>query len=267
MPTHHFLGGRERYAMAFGRLAAVAGMVAVMSMPMVVQAAPNGDPASACGAVVGATMPRLCASTEHAALLLSNPTEKNTHLHIDEVTPDSLVITYDVSRSFQFANNELSESSDYSGVISLGPNSAKVLAVDGYRVDVHSATLYGSALVTGQFSTVGLGSPGSRLVQGEAGVTKSVSFQDSRAVRLGDGWPNVDDLIASGHYDMFMSVGGFSSSLFGVAFYTERGTTMTLSFDKIVFNVSVVAVPEPSSWALMGLGLLALAAAVRPERS
>lgn len=49
---------------------------------------------------------------------------------------------------------------------------------------------------------------------------------------------------------------------------TACSGSLSLSFDKVLINGQALgAVPEPSSWALMGLGLLALAGAVRGRQT
>ncbi len=96
---------------------------------------------------------------------------------------------------------------------------------------------------------------------GPAWLTPTLTWQstpEGRLLKLGDALQAgaLSSLSGSAQFDSCRMIQNYWGS--------ACSGTLGLSFDKVLINGQALgAVPEPSSWALMGLGLMALAGAVR----
>lgn len=195
------------------------------------------------GDVVSMASGQACVATPHLSLAISgtfNPYSRPKDLYVDHASADSLTLSYSPSDiGDRFGGSGQSQS----GMVSFG-YVGRIQVADGYVVDLRAMTATITAEIYGP-ATFGDYS-------GQTGVSKNFTFEKS-ATMGGPGDSSSDfGPVKLNYYAPYASGPNGTALVY---------STVSFSVDKIVYTVSVV--PEPSSWALMVLGLGALGVVAR----
>lgn len=175
---------------------------------------------------------------------------------VESATPDTLVFSYDLNVNVGIAGGGYAAGDS----IWFGRQAA-VYVEEGYQIESMSITAYGTAVVRGDGNAsyyTGYGPV--YYVRGEPGVNKTVTFEMNRTLSPRPGPINPDDSFWVVSRDLY-------GPLFGFSYSAAAGDSISINVDRVVYSASVVAVPEPSTWALMGLGLIGLTLVRRRQQA
>jgi len=169
--------------------------------------------------------------------------DENDHkMLVEQASPNSLVMSYTDGGSYFFGGSGRSES----GELVFG-SVATIKPADGFVVNELSMKAYVTADVYGPARM--------DYVYGKTGQMTTASYEKSIVVNISeqDTLASIQRMLVS-YYVPYAQGSNGSASVYSTASFT---------IDKVVYSASVVAVPEPGTWALMGFGLLGVGMAAR----
>jgi hypothetical protein len=179
-----------------------------------------------------------CVATANLGLGLSNQSQNYGNadsMHVDQASPDSIVLTYaptSIGASYGGSG------SSAGGTASIG-YTGTVQAADGYVVDQRSMTATITATIYGPASIAGF--------SGSTGVSQTFTFERTASMGIDGNYSTYMPPIQLSYYVPYAQGPNGTASVY---------STLSYKVDKLVFTASVVPVPEPSTLALMALGLV-----------
>jgi hypothetical protein len=185
--------------------------------------------------------------------------EHNGQLTVQEAGPDHLLLIEEAGPSF----SAFGDGGANGGQLAFQTRGVALLVAPGYQLVENSLTAIVEVTLTGSSKVVLNG----QAQLGEAGKSKTVSLELSLPMNnvSMDADTNLDGVVAGGLMGPFLMQKG-TGPQFLLDYAASPGGSVVGQVTKVIYRATVAAVPEPSTWAMMALGLVGLAGVRRQRR-